>query len=42
MAKRIRDENGNKTLELYISDGNDQIYVMDPVTFKITKTIKVT
>lgn len=42
LAKRIEtDGNGNKVARLYITDGTNNVYVVDPITMQVLKTIPV-
>jgi len=42
LATRNVTVNGKKAQRLYITDGSANIYIMDPLTFKIVKTLKAT
>jgi len=42
LATRDITVNGKKAQRLYITDGSSNIYIMDPLTFKVIKTLKAT
>eukprot|EP01016_Furgasonia_blochmanni_P048947 TRINITY_DN7373_c0_g1_i2.p1 TRINITY_DN7373_c0_g1~~TRINITY_DN7373_c0_g1_i2.p1 ORF type:complete len:231 (+),score=91.05 TRINITY_DN7373_c0_g1_i2:377-1069(+) len=42
IAHKVDEEDGNQVTNLYITDGSNNVYIVDPATMKTKKTIPVT